>query len=294
MSTARSWKLLEILEETTRFFSDREVPDARLQAELLLADVLGLKRLDLYLQFDRPLHVEEVDRYRDFVRQRLRRVPLQYIIGTAAFRHLELSVTPEVLIPRPETEILVDIALEKIADLSTPRCLDMCCGSGAIALSLAYENTLAQVVGSDVSETALAVAARNAELCGLANRVEWLSGDLFGSVTERLFELIACNPPYVRHADIASLQPEVQQFEPHLALDGGEDGLDFYRRIAQDSASFLSTGGYLLLEVGDGQAEQVAQLLQDAALYSGVDVQADLNDIPRIVIAQKTAETDHG
>jgi release factor glutamine methyltransferase len=294
MSTARSWKLLEILEETTRFFSDREVPDARLQAELLLADVLGLKRLDLYLQFDRPLHVEEVDRYRDFVRQRLRRVPLQYIIGTAAFRHLELSVTPEVLIPRPETEILVDIALEKIADLSAPRCLDMCCGSGAIALSLAYENTLAQVVGSDVSETALAVAARNAELCGLANRVEWLSGDLFGSVTERLFELIACNPPYVRHADIASLQPEVQQFEPHLALDGGEDGLDFYRRIAQDSASFLSTGGYLLLEVGDGQAEQVAQLLQDAALYSGVDVQADLNDIPRIVIAQKTAETDHG
>lgn len=294
MSTARSWKLLEILEETTRFFSDREVPDARLQAELLLADVLGLKRLDLYLQFDRPLHVEEVDRYRDFVRQRLRRVPLQYIIGTAAFRYLELSVTPEVLIPRPETEILVDIALEKIADLSAPRCLDMCCGSGAIALSLAYENTLAQVVGSDVSETALAVAARNAELCGLANRVEWLSGDLFGSVTERLFELIACNPPYVRHADIASLQPEVQQFEPHLALDGGEDGLDFYRRIAQDSANFLSTGGYLLLEVGDGQAEQVVQLLQDSALYSGVDVQADLNDIPRIVIAQKTAETDHG
>ncbi len=294
MSTARSWKLLEILEETTRFFSDREVPDARLQAELLLADVLGLKRLDLYLQFDRPLHVEEVDRYRDFVRQRLRRVPLQYIIGTAAFRHLELSVTPEVLIPRPETEILVDIALEKIADLSAPRCLDMCCGSGAIALSLAYENTLAQVVGSDVSETALAVAARNAEQCGLANRVEWLSGDLFGSVTERLFELIACNPPYVRHADIASLQPEVQQFEPHLALDGGEDGLDFYRRIAQDSANFLSTGGYLLLEVGDGQAEQVVQLLQDSALYSGVDVQADLNDIPRIVIAQKTAETDHG
>ena len=289
MSTSRSWKLLEILEETSRFFADRGVPDARLQAELLLADLLGLKRLDLYLQFDRPLHAEEVDRYRSYVRQRVKRVPLQYIVGTAAFRYLELSVTSDVLIPRPETEILVDIALEKLADLSAPHCLDLCCGSGAIALSLVHEHAEAFVTGSDLSQSAIAVSAANAQKWALEERVEWLCGDLFTTVAGRQFHLISSNPPYIRQADIATLEPEVRDHEPHLALDGGEDGLVFYRQICNSAADFLLPNGHLLLEVGDGQADQVCALLQQTGAYRSVDVSVDLNDIPRVVIAEKNS-----
>jgi len=289
MSTSRSWKLLEILEETSRFFTDRGIPDARLQAELLLADLLGLKRLDLYLQFDRPLHAEEVDRYRSYVRQRVKRVPLQYIVGTAAFRYLELSVTSDVLIPRPETEILVDIALEKLADLSAPHCLDLCCGSGAIALSLVHEHAEAFVTGSDLSQSAIAVSAANAQKWALEERVEWLCGDLFTTVADRQFHLISSNPPYIRQADIATLEPEVRDHEPHLALDGGEDGLAFYRQICNSAADFLFPNGHLLLEVGDGQADQVCALLQQTGAYRSVDVSVDLNDIPRVVIAEKNS-----
>lgn len=293
-SSQRSWKLLDILEETSRFFADRDIPDARLQAELLLAAVLGLGRLDLYLQFDRPLNAGEVDRYRDCVRQRLRRVPVQYIVGTAAFRHIELSVTPAVLIPRPETEVLVDVALERLAGVSAPRCLDLCCGSGAIALSLAFENERAIVTASDISQEALQVAKGNAERSGVGRRVEWLCGDLFAALGDRRFDLIACNPPYVRHGDIASLQPEVCQHEPHLALDGGGDGLDFYRRICRDAARFLASAAYLVMEVGDGQAEDVVAMLDETAEYETVEIVADLNDIPRVIAAQRRVEIAHG
>ena len=293
-SAPRSWKLLDILEETSRFFADRHIPDARLQAELLLAAVLDLKRLDLYLQFDRPLDAGEVDRYRDCVRQRLRRVPVQYIVGTAAFRHLELSVTPAVLIPRPETEVLVDVALERLADRSAPRCLDLCCGSGAIALSLAFENERALVAASDISQDALQIARQNAERSGVSQRIEWLCGDLFAPLGDRLFDLIACNPPYVRHGDIATLEPEVHQHEPHLALDGGGDGLDFYRRICSDAGRFLAPAAHIIMEIGHGQADDVVSMLDGTAQYEAVDVIADLNDIPRVIAAQRRVEIAHG
>ena len=283
MASERSWKLLELLEETSRFFASRELADARLQAELLLAAVLDVKRLDLYLQFDRPLRPGEVDLYRDYVRQRLKRVPLQYIVGEAAFRHLELKVTADVLIPRPETEILVDVALDKTRGFAAPRCLDLCCGSGAIALSLAHERPEAVLVATDISPQALAVAKDNGVRCGLEGRVEWLCGDFFAPVKNKVFDLIVSNPPYICHADIDSLEPEVRDYEPHLALDGGGDGLDCYRRIAAEAARFLSPGGYLLFEVGDNQAGDVADLLQQTGFYKELEVVADLNDISRIV-----------
>ena len=217
--SGRSWPLLDILENTSRFFASKGLENARLQAELLLAAVLGVKRLDLYLQFERPLHTSEVDRYREYVRQRLQRVPVQYITGVAAFRHLELAVTPAVLIPRPETEVLVDVALELLPEGG--RVLDLCCGSGAVALSLAQETTSAEVVAADVSAAALEVAKANGQRCGLAERVEWHCGDLFAPLrgTEP-FDLVAANPPYVRRDDLAQLAPEIRDYEPHLALDG--------------------------------------------------------------------------
>jgi release factor glutamine methyltransferase len=284
MASERSWKLLEILEETSRFFAAREIADARLQAELLLAAVLGVKRLDLYLQFDRLLDADEVNLYRDYVRQRLKRTPFQYIVGEAAFRYLELKVTADVLIPRPETEVLVDVALDKASAIEAPRCLDLCCGSGAIALALAHERPEAVLVATDISPQALAVAKDNGERCGLDGRVEWLCSDLFNSLENKTFDLIVSNPPYVRHADIDLLEPEVRDYEPHLALDGGADGLDCYRRIATEAARFLVPGGHLLFEVGDDQAEAVSELMRQSGLYKGVEVVADLNDIPRIVV----------
>ena len=284
----RSWRLLDILENTSRFFASKGLENARLQAELLLAAVLDVKRLDLYLQFERPLHSSEVDRYREYVRQRLQRVPVQYITGVAAFRHLELTVTPAVLIPRPETEVLVDVALELLSE--DGRVLDLCCGSGAVALSLAQEAAVAEVVAADVSDAALEVAKANGQRCGLAERVEWHCGDLFAPLcgTEP-FDLVVANPPYVRRDDLAQLAPEVRDHEPHLALDGGEDGLVYYRRIAQEAADFIRPGGYLLLEVGDGQSAAVEDILAQSERLTEVQIRPDLNQIPRVVIARTAA-----
>ena len=288
--SGRSWRLLDILENTSRFFASKGLENARLQAELLLAAVLGVKRLDLYLQFERPLHTSEVDRYREYVRQRLQRVPVQYITGVAAFRHLELTVTPAVLIPRPETEVLVDVALELLP--AGGRVLDLCCGSGAVALSLAQEAAAAEVVATDVSADALEVAKANGQRCGLAGRVEWRCGDLFAPLrgTEP-FDLVVANPPYVRRSDLAQLVPEVRDYEPHLALDGGEDGLAYYRRIAQEAADFIRPGGYLLLEVGEGQSAAVEDLLARSARLTEVQIKLDLNQIPRVVVARAATQT---
>ena len=288
--SGRSWRLLDILENTSQFFASKGLENARLQAELLLAAVLGVNRLDLYLQFERPLHSSEVDRYREYVRQRLQRVPVQYITGVAAFRQLELTVTPAVLIPRPETEVLVDVALELLPEGG--RVLDLCCGAGAVALALAQEAAAVEVVAADVSAAALEVAKANGQHCGLAGRVEWRCGDLFAPLRDIVpFDLVAANPPYVRRSDLAQLAPEVRDYEPHLALDGGEDGLAYYRRIAQEAADFIRPGGHLLLEVGDGQSAAVADLLARSERLIEVQIRPDLNQIPRVVVARIAAQT---
>ena len=280
----RVWKLLDILEETSRFFAARGLENARLQAELLLAAVLEIKRLDLYLQFERPLHTEEVDAYRNYVRQRVQRLPVQYILGATAFRELELTVTPAVLIPRPETEVLVDVALELLP--TGGRALDLCCGSGAIALSLKRELAEVAVVATDISQAALAVARANGASCEL--EIEWLSGDLFAAV-EGDFDLVVSNPPYVKSGDLDRLEPEVRDHEPRLALDGGADGLDCYRRIAHQASDHIRPGGYLLLEVGDGQSAEVEKLLAEVGRFAEVETKPDLNEVPRVVVARASS-----
>ena len=286
----RSWNLLEILNQTSGFFSDRNIDNARLQAELLLADVLGVGRLDLYLQFERVLSLAEVDQYRDHVRQRLQNIPLQYITGKAAFRELTLCVSNAVLIPRPETEILVGICLEYLSDTAEPYVLDLGCGSGAICVSLAYECTASRVVASDISAEALEVARRNAVESGVVERLSFFEGDLFVPVPAgEAFRLIASNPPYIMGAELATLDPQVRDHEPRLALDGGEDGLNYYRRIAVEAPPFLEANGILVLEVGCGQAAAVAALLNDVGRWQVMETRPDLNDIPRVVVARKTA-----
>jgi release factor glutamine methyltransferase len=284
----RSWRLLEILDQTSRFLASRRFENPRLQAELLLAAVLGIRRLDLYLQFERLLTTAEVDQYRQYVKQRLRRVPLQYITGEAGFRQLVLSVGPQVLIPRPETEVLVGVVLEFLKPLEAPRVLDLGCGSGAIALSLAHEHQTARLVATDLAAAAVEATRQNARRYGLNGRLEVLEGDLFAPLSKRPdlgpFDAVVSNPPYVCSGDLESLAPEVRDYEPRAALDGGADGLDYYRRIAAQAGEFLRPGALLALEVGQGQDRAVAGLLEGA--FVQIQVYPDLNRIPRVVTAR--------
>lgn len=291
MSSAapRPWQLLALLDETSRFFAAKKIDNPRLQAELLLADVLALKRLDLYLRFDQLLSAAQVDAYREHVRQRLRGVPLQYITGKAGFRNLTLAVDQAALIPRPETEILVEAALEHLRGCEAPQVLDLGCGSGAIALALAQECPAARVKATDISPPALALARRNARQQGLEERVAFCCGDLLAPLQPAgQFHLIACNPPYVCRGDLDGLEPQVRDYEPRLALDGGEDGLDFHRRLVEQAAPFLAPQGMLVLEVGVGQADEVAGLLQQRGAFAPARIRPDLAGIPRVVSALRS------
>ena len=265
-------------------FEARGLEQARLDSEVLLAGVLGMKRLDLYLQHDRPLTEDELERYRNAVRRRLRREPVQYILGTAAFRQLELHVDSRVLIPRPETELLVGAVLDWSTGAPGGTVLDIGTGSGAIALSLALEGTFERVVASDVSPDALEVARANAVRLGLDGRIEFRAGSLFevAGAGER-FDVIVSNPPYVAESERGDLAPEVVSHEPSAALFGGQDGLDVIGRIVAGAVARLRPGGLLALEIGAGQSAAVTALMD--GWYVDVRTMPDLTGRERMVLA---------
>ena len=284
------WKLLDLLNEASGFFSSRGIDNPRLQSELLLAAALEIKRLDLYLQFERTVSEEEVALFRGYVRQRLRGAPVQYITGKASFRLLELEVSEAVLIPRPETEVLVDCALEVLASSKNPHVLDLGCGSGAIAISIAQEEPSARVTAADIDRDALTATRRNATAHGVGGRLHVARSDLLSAFTPGdHFQAVVCNPPYIPSAEIDQLEVEVRDFEPRLALDGGPDGLDFFRRLAVSAGSVLAPDGVLLLEVGDGQASEVSGILESGGEFSAVGVSPDLAGIPRVLLARRRA-----
>jgi release factor glutamine methyltransferase len=284
---SESQTLLQLLKKTSAFFAGKGLESPRLQAEILLAGVLSCQRLDLYMDFDKTLRADEIDRYRDSVRRRVRHEPLQHIVGSVEFRELELEVNSDVLIPRPETEGLVEVALTCLKGRTTPSVLDLGCGSGAIALAIAQECKAAQITAVDLSAEALQVAQRNAESNGLADRVDWLCGDLWAPLApEQTYDLIVSNPPYISTADIVELEPEVRDFEPRLALDGGDDGLDFYRRIAVEAAARLNGGGDVVLEIGAGQDSPVGALFEGPQ-WDKVEIQPDLAGILRVVMVRR-------
>ncbi len=280
---------LELTRLAAEHLAGKGVVDARLDAELLLAHILGLQRLDLYLQFERPLEPQEVDAYRDVIRRRAAREPLQYITGTAAFREIELAVDPRVLIPRPETEVLVGAVLEWAGerDRADLVALDVGTGSGAIALSLLVEGPFARVVGTDTSADALEVAAGNAARVGVEERFELRRGSLYEPIGgDPEFDVIVANPPYVAESEQATLMPEVAQNEPGEALFAGLDGLALIRGIVADAPTHLGPGGLLALEVGMSQADAVAALMQDHGL-SATRIVRDLAGRERIVLGTR-------
>ena len=276
---------LDYLRRATEFLRERGVGNPRLDAEVLLADVLGVDRVGVYLNFDRPLSEGEVVRYREGLRRRGRREPLQHIRGRQEFFSRVFTVDRRALVPRPETETLVEAALEELRGRGEARLLDVGTGSGAIAITIALEAPAATVLATDVDADAAALARENAERLGA--RVDVRVGDLFDDLGDERFDLVVSNPPYVPSGEIDVLDPEVREFDPRRALDGGADGLDVIRRLVAAAPAHLAAGGRLLLEIGAGQANDVAACLREAG-FGGIEVRRDLAGRERVVSARRS------
>jgi len=280
--------VLEAIQKSTAFLEHKGVESPRLQVELLLAATLRMPRLKLYLDFERVLAPEQIQTLRELVLQRGRHIPLQHLLGNTSFCGHDIIVNRDVLIPRPETEQLAERALEFLnawPGKSPLHALDFGTGSGCLALTLALALPRLEIDAVDISEAALSVARRNIQHHGVADRIELLHGDGFDALAAgRRYALILSNPPYIPTADIATLDPEVRDHDPHDALDGGADGLDFYRRLATDAAPWLAPGGRSMVELGHGQKEAVSQLFTQAG-WQIRGVHDDDNGIPRIFIA---------
>ncbi|MFO7652819.1 MAG: peptide chain release factor N(5)-glutamine methyltransferase [Candidatus Krumholzibacteriia bacterium] len=281
----------ELIRVTTAYLEQRGVESARLNAERLLADVLDLSRMELYFQHDRPVAGAELDRYRDLVRQRGRGEPLQTLIGEAEFYSRPFKVEPGVFIPRPETERLVELAVQMLTPpdhrLLAPRAMEIGAGSGVIACSLALEVPRLEIWTTDVNPRAVALTEDNAGRLGVGARVHPLQGDLAFALPATLrgsVDLLVSNPPYVRSGDLAGLPREVRR-DPPAALDGGPDGLRFYRAVAELAPEWLRPGAGLALEIGDDQGEPVAAIVT-AAGGTQVTVHEDYARRPRVVTAR--------
>ena len=273
--------LVDVLKRTESFFRTRDIPSPRLDAELILCHHLGLDRVALYLQFDRPLADEDLAPMREHVRRRGEREPLAWILGTKEFWSLELASHSGVLVPRPDSETLVSAAIGWIPE--TERCFiaDVGAGTGAIGIAIATERPEARLFATDMSDAALACTKANVERHGLTERVAVLRGNLLEPIpTERQIDIVVSNPPYIPTADIDNLPPEIQKHEPRTALDGGTDGLDVYRALIPAAAQRAQVG--ILVEVGDGQSDDVASLMEDAGLVD-IETTPDLTQTPRVV-----------
>jgi release factor glutamine methyltransferase len=282
----KTWTTLAVLDWTTQRFTEAGISSARLEAQLLLAHVLQCTRMQLYTGFDKPLAEAELAGYRALIKRRLAGEPVAYLLGEHEFWGLPLHVDPSVLVPRPDTETVVEVARSTRADRSAPcSVLDLCTGSGALALALAKELPAARVLATELSPEAAAIARKNAERNGLADRVEVRIGDLFAPVAGERFDLIVSNPPYIATSVIAGLSAEVQR-EPRLALDGGPDGLVFYDRICAQAAAAMNPGAALVVEHGFDQADAVRARFAAAGLTE-ITLVHDLGKNPRVTWARR-------
>lgn len=270
----------EVLRLSTAHLERNGSPTARLDAELLLGHALDLGRVELYTGFERPLNDDELAACRELIGRRAKREPVAYILGRWGFRGLSLDVDRRVLVPRPETELVVDRCLALLDGVPGPSVLDVGTGSGAIALALASELDGAEVCGCDVSDDALEVAGANGARLGVA--VEWVRSDLLAALDGRRFQLVVSNPPYVAASEMDGLEPEVRDWEPRGATVGGDTGLEVIERLVAAAPEALAPGGVLVLEVGAGQAGAVVAMLEAAGL-DGVAVDRDHAGIERIV-----------
>ena len=284
MADGQVWTIGSILKWSEQYFGSHGAETPRLDAEVLLSYLLGQKRIFLYVHFDQPLTAEELARYREMVKRRAAGEPVAYICGEKEFMGLTFKVTPAVLVPQPDTETLVEAAIERLRGKKSPRVSDICTGSGAIALALAHYLPETSVAATDISADAVSIAKENAETIELSERVQFFEGDLLAPLAGETFDAIVSNPPYIPGADIESLPREVRA-EPRIALDGGADGLDFYRRLVGESAALLNDGGFLAVECGDTQAGAIVEMA--AGGFGKTEIIRDLADKERVVVLWK-------
>jgi release factor glutamine methyltransferase len=294
--------VLEVIQRSTDFLAKRGVESPRLNVELLLGHLLRLPRMELYLKFGRELTPAEMDGLRELVQRRGAREPLQHIIGSTSFCGLELAVNRHVLVPRPETELLAELGWEflnaecgmgsaesasgKVVSLP-PMALDFGTGTGCLAITLAVKCSAVQVVALDVSPDVLAVARQNAASHQVESRIRFVEGDGLAALDRNSrFNLIVSNPPYIPSGEIATLDPEVRDHDPRLALDGGADGLDFYRRLASEAGAFLLSGGRMMVELGDGQADAAKNIFEQQKWVVEA-VKPDYSKRLRVLIARR-------
>ena len=285
MQKLKRAKVGEAIKFGISFLKKRGISEPRLNAERLLVYVTEKKREVLYLDEGELLKPRQWDRYKYLLQRRGKFIPLQYLLGLVNFYGFDFVVDKRVLIPRPETEILVELALAKIKQFKgKTKILDLGTGSGNIALSLA-KLTQAKIYATDISERALAVAKKNSQRLDLEKRVHFLQGDCFQDLKDKknIFQMICSSPPYIPGEQLATLSEEIK-FEPKIALDGGEDGLDFFRRIIKKAHLFLAREGYLILEIGDNQAEAIRKIVKDNKFLSLEKIVPDYQSIERIAI----------
>lgn len=287
-----TWTIQRLLNWITDYFGNKGVDSPRLSAELLLCHVLKLERIQLYTLFDRTVSKPELDALHALVKRGGEHEPVAYLVGRCEFYSLSLTITRDCLIPRPETELLVERAINFLRKRPAPQVmLDLCTGSGCIAAAVAKEVPQVQVTATDICEAALSVAAINIETYKLSERVRLLAGDLFEPVVKGLdataFDLIVSNPPYVSDAEYAALDKNVKDYEPKHALLAGADGLDVYRRIVAQAGEFLKPDGMLLLEIGYAQGNAVRELLEEAGGFADIRIEKDLSNNDRIVLARR-------
>ena len=290
--------VLEAIQKSADFLAQKGVESPRLQIELLLAHLLKMPRMKLYLNFERALTPTETDALREFVKRRGRREPLQHITGTISFCGLEMAVNRHALVPRPETELLAEFGWKFLLAAPKPgeggstlnsqpsTALDFGTGTGCIAIALAVKCPSAKIVATDTSADALALAKQNAIRHNVTGQIQFQQSDGFAALSgDARFDLIISNPPYIPSAEIATLDPEVRDFDPRLALDGGTDGLDFYRRLAAEAKPFLKPDGKIMLEFGDGQADAIRKIFETEKWIVEA-VKEDYSHRQRILVAR--------
>ena len=288
-----TYRVIEIIQMMTDYLQKYQIENARLNAELLTSHVLNMNRVQLYLNFEKPLRTSEIDQLRALLKRRAEHEPLQYLLGEVEFYSLKFKVTPQTLIPRPETEILVEKVIEFCQSCFSEKenidILDVGTGSGNIAVALAKNLRNCTVTGIDVSAEALKVAEKNAEINDVAEKIHFLQCDFLKNIPNTFpqFDVVVSNPPYISELEFELLSEEVLRFEPKIALSGGNDGLKFYRRISEVVDTLLKKEGLIALEIGANQAESVKEILSATGFLHQLEVMPDLNKLPRVIIGKR-------
>lgn len=277
--------LRTLINEAGKMIADAGIEECRFEAELLMAVTLGVSRFDILINQDMEISEEQKKFFFELVKRRVNREPSAYIMGYKEFMGLNFKVRPGILIPRPDTEILVETIIDTVKKAGFKTSAEIGIGSGCISISLAKYTEL-ECYGTDISSVAVKTARENAELNGAADRTNFYEGDIFVGLPNMKFDIVVSNPPYIKKKDMESLMPDVRDYEPHTALCGGDDGLDFYRKITEDAVGKINRGGYIFYEIGYDEAEDVSDILRQNG-FEDINVIKDLGGLDRVVSARK-------